>query len=240
MGRIGGKHRWRAQYSVSAGRQRTPPPRGSRARSCARPRRASCRSGRWRAPPSLKALSWAAMYSAYCPAMRGYCAGMPAPAGPWQPAQAGTPVAALPPRQSFWPSAARFLSLAAAGLSFWPRVEGGQGLHVGVGEVRHHAHHDRALARRLLAALRLEVGELLVQVLGDLAGDFGIGRRGAVAVGGMARGAHLVGDALRLRRVLRRACAATPPLRRRTPMHVSSPGPRTVERRDFIRIPASG
>jgi len=36
--------------------------------------------------PSLKAVSWAPMYSAYWPARRGNCAGIPLPAGPWQPA----------------------------------------------------------------------------------------------------------------------------------------------------------
>ena len=90
-------------------------------------------------------------------------------------------------------------------------------------------HHDRTLARGFLAALRLEVVELLVQVLRELPGDLGIGRRSAVAVRGMAGGADLRGDALRLggRRACARACAARQQrgCARRTPMHVSSACP---------------
>ena len=43
----------------------------------------------------------------------------PAPDGPWHPAHAGTPLAAFPPRQSFWPSAARSLSVATPAFGFW-------------------------------------------------------------------------------------------------------------------------
>src|SRR5947208_2357531 len=50
--------------------------------------------------PSRNAVSWAATYSEYWPARRGNCAGTPAPAGPWQPAHAGTPLArSLPCRR---------------------------------------------------------------------------------------------------------------------------------------------
>ena len=48
--------------------------------------------------PERNALSWVSMYSENCPEIRGYCAGIPAPDGPWQPAQAATEVAAFPPR----------------------------------------------------------------------------------------------------------------------------------------------
>src|SRR5688572_6779600 len=89
------------------------------------------------------------------------------------------------------------------GLELLACIVGREILHVGVAEIRHHALHHRALAHRLLAALRLEIGELLVQVLGDLARDLGIGGSGAVAVGGVARGAHLIRRGLRLRQVLR-------------------------------------
>ena len=53
---------------------------------------------------------------------------MPAPSGPWQPAHAGTPLAALPPRQSFCPSAASSLSPAVAGRSFRYTEQGPEGL----------------------------------------------------------------------------------------------------------------
>src|SRR6267142_1853792 len=66
---------------------------------------------------SRNAFSWDPRYSAYCPASRGYCAGMPEPAGPWQPEHAGMFLAGLPPRQIFCPRATRSLSAAAEGLS---------------------------------------------------------------------------------------------------------------------------
>ena len=42
-----------------------------------------------RSPPLRKVLSWFEVYSACWPARRGHWAGMPAPLGEWQPAQAG-------------------------------------------------------------------------------------------------------------------------------------------------------
>src|SRR5207302_9409881 len=80
-------------------------------------------------------------------------------------------------------------------------IVGGEALHVGLREIGHHARHQRAFARRLLAVLRREIAQLLVQVFGKLAGDLRVGGRGAVAVGGVARRAHLCRDALASRQV---------------------------------------
>ena len=94
-----------------------------------------------------------------------------------------------------------------------------------------------ALARGLLA-LRLEVDELLVQVLGNLACDLRIRGRGAVAVGGMAGGADLVRKVLRVFQIRRLG------LRAERGQHGGDahqctyhPWPRgRIERRDFIRL----
>jgi hypothetical protein len=88
------------------------------------------------------------------------------------------------------------------GLQFLAGIERGERFHVGFGEVRHHAHHDRALACRLFPALRFEIDQLLVKIFGKLAGDLGIGRSRAITVGSVARGADLVGDRLRSREIL--------------------------------------
>src|SRR2546427_723503 len=58
-----------------------------------------------------------------------------------------------------------------------------------------------SFARRLLAVLRLEIAQLLVQIFGELAGDLRVGWRGAIAVGGVARRAHLRRDALASRQL---------------------------------------
>src|SRR5262245_45695617 len=65
-----------------------------------------------------------------------------------------------------------------------------------IGETRGHSAHHRILALGLLTARGFEIAELLLKVLGYLAREFGIGRSRAVAVGAVARGADLVGDAL--------------------------------------------
>src|SRR5690242_11692094 len=59
------------------------------------------------------------------------------------------------------------------------RVVGRDDLHVGIGEIRRHAVHHRALASGLLALLRHEVAQLLLQVLGKLAGELRVRRRDA-------------------------------------------------------------
>src|SRR5690606_39416220 len=61
-----------------------------------------------------------AMLSGCRPAIRGYLPGMPAPLGEWQPAQAGTPREAIPPRQIDRPRsmvASLLAEAAASGLS---------------------------------------------------------------------------------------------------------------------------
>ena len=59
------------------------------------------------------------VYSACCPAIRGYCAGIPEPAGPWQPAHAGTDFSGMPARQIRWPSSSVSLFRAKAGFAAW-------------------------------------------------------------------------------------------------------------------------
>src|SRR6185369_7783966 len=116
----------------------------------------------------------------------------------------------------------------------------GEALDVVVGKVGRHRCHDRAFARGLLFGLGFEVAELLLQVLRELASDLGVGRRNAVAVGGMASRADLAGDALSSRGVLRRRRTHDNGKRaeREQAKHPrSSLVP--MERRDFIRIPAS-
>src|SRR5207302_2861339 len=50
------------------------------------------------------------------------------------------------------------------GLELLGAIVGGEALHVGLREIGHHARHQRAFARRLLAVLRLEIAQLLVQI----------------------------------------------------------------------------
>src|SRR5258708_40079660 len=66
--------------------------------------------------PSLKAVSWAAMYSAYWPARRGNCGGIPAPARPWEPAQGGMPRTPAPPRPRLRAGGGGALSAAGGGV----------------------------------------------------------------------------------------------------------------------------
>src|SRR5574338_545061 len=51
--------------------------------------------------------------------MRGNWVGRPAPAGPWQAAQAGTPLEAMPAREICWPRLMVSLLLAASGWRVW-------------------------------------------------------------------------------------------------------------------------
>src|SRR6218665_2839983 len=69
---------------------------------------------RWR-----KRFNCATVYSACWPDRRGYCAGMPAPFGLWQPAQAAIWRSAMPPREMRSPRAIRSLSLAKPALAGW-------------------------------------------------------------------------------------------------------------------------
>ena len=70
--------------------------------------------------------------------------------------------------------------------------------HVSGGEVGNHAAHDRVFPLGPVFCSGLEIGELLLQVFGHLAGQLRIGGSRAVAVGTVASRANLVGDALAL------------------------------------------
>src|SRR5258706_8555748 len=84
------------------------------------------------------------------------------------------------------------------GLELLAGEVGREALHVGIGKVRHPSTHDRVLARRLLPGLRLEIGELLMQILGELPCDLRVRGGSAVAVRRVAGGANLSRDALPL------------------------------------------
>src|SRR5216684_5855490 len=87
------------------------------------------------------------------------------------------------------------------GLELLGGIVGSEALDVGLRKIGHHAHHHRAFARRLLAVLRLEIAQLLFKVFGELAGELRVRGRGAVAIGGVTRRAHLHCDALPSRQV---------------------------------------
>src|SRR5882672_787782 len=94
-----------------------------------------------------------------------------------------------------------FRSPRRAGLRHLSREIRGDVANIGVRKTGCHSTHHGVVALRLFSAGGLEVAQLLLDVLGYLAGELGVGRRRAVAVGAVTRRADSVGDALPLRGV---------------------------------------
>src|SRR5262245_51542275 len=85
-----------------------------------------------------------------------------------------------------------------AGLRFLAFEVRGHVAHIVRGQARCHSRHDRVLALRRLAVLRLEVRELLRRVLRMLSRELWVRRRRAVAVGSVAGAANFGGYSLAL------------------------------------------
>jgi hypothetical protein len=71
---------------------------------------------------------------------------------------------------------------------------------------RNHAAHDGVVADRRLAVDCLEVAQLLVDILGNLSGKNGIGRRRAVTIGTVAGNANSASDFLGFRQIRLVSC----------------------------------
>ena len=92
----------------------------------------------------------------------------------------------------------KVLALGRFGLQLLRPIVGREVAHVLVREVGDNSGHQRIVAIRLLAGGRLEVLELLAQILRKLAGNFRVRCSRAVPVGGMTRHADLGGNLLSL------------------------------------------